>query len=244
MTLTNAAVLADIEHELGGPLEGIEALPVLNEAGRIICNARDWNFQVRPSALIAARAGDTTLPVPPFFKKAVSIQYTNGLTAAVVQTTLVSLGLYRSQYTYAPGYVLYVATSWKPDAAGVPQLQLEVWPPISATDAGLLTIYYVSNWPNIEADDEAAIPVPEFMEGIYRRVVRAVAAGYHNPQGGSISKRLEDIMAGPDWMGAVRADSEQLFEHGMLTNGSLSLSSGGEWANWSLSTPILPPAAR
>lgn len=241
--LTIASALNEIDHELGGPLAGIEAIPILNEAGRILCGIRDWNFMVRPPVTLAGTIDDTFLTLPSDFRKIFTIEYTNGLTAKVIQSTLPQIAIYRSQLTAAPGYLLYVATAWAPDANGVPKVRLEIFPKLTVTDPALLTMFYYGNFPNIPADDQGFVPVPEFMEGIYKRVVRAVAAGYHNPQSATMGARLADIVAGPDWQAAVRTDSEQLFEHGLLRNGALSQGSETTDGQWFITKQILPPVA-
>lgn len=232
--------LADIRHEIGDTLVGIDNTRVLNEAGQILYNLRDWNFLVHVGQLLDGVQGQSWIALPTDFGQIVTLQYTNGLTASVVLSTLDQIDVYRSQLITIPSYTLYTAISWVAGATtGTIVPRLEVFPSPPVTQAGLLTMTYRPRWiiPPA-ADDQTSIPIPTWFEALYRAMVRAVASGY---QRGDMEARIADVQAGVHFLAASRQDGAQQREFGQLRNGSMSMGVAGDDVQWQLSRMPLPP---
>jgi hypothetical protein len=178
--------------------------------------------------------------LPTDFGQIVTLQYTNGLTASVVLSTLDQIDVYRSQLITIPSYTLYTAISWVAGPnAGTIVPRLEVFPSPPVTDAALLTMTYRVRWTIPPAvDDATSIPIPEWFEALYRQMVRAVASGY---QRGDMQPRLVEIQNGIDFLAATRQDGAQQREFGQLRNGSFSMGVAGDDVQWQLARMPLPP---
>lgn len=232
--------LADIRHEIGNTLVGIDNLRVLNEAGQKLYNLRDWNFLVRVGETLGGVQGQSWIELPLDFGQIVTLQYTNGLTASVILSTLDQIDLYRSQLITIPSYTLYTAISWVPGTTtGSIVPRLEVFPSPPVTDTALLTMTYRVRWtlPPASTDSEP-IPIPEWFEALYRQMIRAVAKGY---QAGDMQARISDVRGGLDFLAAERQDGAQQREFGQVRNGSMSMGVAGDDVQWQLSRMPLPP---
>lgn len=235
MALTVLDAQGHIEHALGGPLVGISNRRVLDEAGRKLFALNDWNFLKRASTTLSLVSGQSYATLPSDFGEIITIEYTNGTAASVVQTTITEIAKFRSILYSIPGYVLFVTTIYTPDANGVPVARLEIYPtPGSDTT---LTMFYRANWADLANSDQTFIPVPAWMESLYIQIVRATAWGY---QDDTMSARVTSVMNGPEWYAAVRYDEALQWQHGPLMKGMLD--NDGDNA-WYLRTAALPPAA-
>lgn len=231
--------LDDIRHELGGELVGINALRCLNEAGQKLYALRDWNFLVRVGVPLPSVAAQSWIELPEDFGQIVTLQFTNGLTAAVSLSTLQQINEYRSQLVTIPSYMLYATVSWVVDAGAVIP-RLEVFPSPSTTDAALLTLTYRVRWVTLNATtDDTPLEIPEWFEPVYRQAVRATAYGY---QKGEMNSRWADLRQSIDFLSAERQDGAQQVDFGQLRNGAMSMAMAGEDVQWSLSLMPLPPA--
>jgi len=103
-----------------------------------------------------------------------------------------------------------VTTSWNYQAAisyaGSPPVPvLEIWPNPSSNQAGVFTIFYHSRWTRLSSDS-VNIDVPQFLDSLYLRIVRAFARGYEREDDGDMDERLGMIMNGPEYKMALRSD--------------------------------------
>jgi hypothetical protein len=238
MTLTIERALQEITQELGD-VPAIQMRPMLDEAGRKLVGLRDWNWMVRPSVTIAGVAAQTYMALPADFKQILAIRYTSSLSAQVIQTDLNQISLYRSVAPFVPGYLIFVCPTWAPDANGIPVPRLEVHPPPSSSNATLLTMFYRAKWPGLAQSDNALVPVPDFMESVYRQFVRATARGYDDSE--TMSARIGNIMQGPDWLAAVRQDDSQQYDFGAPMSGAMQMASPDMGGDWLLHSQVLPP---
>lgn len=240
MVYTIADGLADIRHELGGDLVGIDPLRVLNEAGQKLYGVRPWNFLVRVGTELESVVDQSWIELPADFGRIVTLDYTDQITSGVIQTTLAHINLYRAQAPAIPSYALFVSVSWVIDVSpAVPVPRLEVYPTPSTSTADLLTMTYRVRWVPLTGTDTTPIQIPDWFEGLYRQAVRATASGY---QRGDMEERFGALMGGWDFEAAVRQDTDQQTDYGSLMFGAMDMGSIAENVEWSLRRQPLPPA--
>lgn len=118
----------------------------------------------------------------------------------------------------------YGAIMSAPSAAvlgGAPAPRLEIWPAPASAVTSAFTMHYRAGWTNLTDDgDVAAVPAAFAIEMLYLRVVRAIARAWEEEDTGSMSARLLDIKAGPDFLDAVRADGSVQTNLGQMRGGA------------------------
>lgn len=240
MTLTIEECLDHVTHAIGGQLIGIDTRRVLDEAGRNLLNLRPWEFMKRPPVTLGFTATQSFIVLPTDFSSIVTLEYTQGLSARVNQTTLTQIAQYRSLLSVMPGYLLYVSPVWNPDTNGVPQPRLEIFPTPQSTDATALTMIYRPRWIDSATSDQTYIPIPDWMESVFLQLVRATATGY---QMNNMDAALAPIVQGVIWAAAVKQDEISKYIHGEVRGGALQAAMDGQDGEWLLRNQALPPAA-
>lgn len=230
--------LKDIEYAGGGEQLDIEGRKFIDEAGRKMTGLWSWNWLMRPSVLVDAVALQPYLTLPSDYGQAISLNYTTSAYVRVQLTTLSQIEMYRAAAP-SDGVVLHAAPEWAPDSNGVPQLRMAVYRTPTSSSVGQFTLRYRARWASVGASDQVYVPIPEFMEGIYRQFLLATTEGYDK---GGMSERIRDVVAGPDWQAACRQDGAQQIEYGPLVNGALSCASGNDGGEWFLDNMVATPA--
>lgn len=116
-----------------------------------------------------------------------------------------------------------VTTAWDYQAAvsyaGTPKVPiLEIWPNPSSDQIGAWTVFYRSRWSQV-TDDQTIISIPEFVESLFLRLVRAYAKGYERDNVEPLEVLLERIESGREFKAAVRSDGMVQWSYGRLRGG-------------------------
>lgn len=151
----------------------------------------EWNIQ----------ANSCTLPSD--FRDIVDITSTDSTLYDVRQTTLSQLLRYRTSQPFVTGDWNYaVAVSW----SGSPPVPiLELYPSSQSIQNGAFTIFYRGGWDRVTTDS-ANIDVPEFIDSLFLRLVRAFARGYEREDSVTMNQLLLEIQQGPEFVMAARRD--------------------------------------
>ena len=89
---------------------------------------------------------------------------------------------------------------------GEPEPILEIWPTPTVDSAGALTIFYRSGWSRV-SDDNDLIRVPEWIEPLYKSILRAFARGQEEEDEGTVEARLQSVVQGAIMASCVSRDS-------------------------------------
>jgi len=203
--------------------EGLSVIELVNDAGNFLVNQREWKWLQGSVVSVGFTASQNYVDLPSDFKSIVAID-TAGLTS---DFEMVSLGRIIKLKKNTQGSTLYYEASIEQDYSGVgpPQPRLAVWPTPTTTDASALNLYYRRGWQEVVSDN-ALLVLPEFLEGAFLECLRACAAGWSEPEGGSRASRLMEVVQGPDWRGAAKRDAGMQPDYGVLTNG---MAQGSQW---------------
>ena len=147
------------------------------------------------------------------------IIWINGTGTTIGGITLVSLqsilDMRASGTSTVTGGHLYGAVTY----AGEPPVPLlETYPSAGSSQAGAYRIVYRSRWARITADSQQ-INIPEWMEGLFIKIVRAYAAGYERADVMSLEMRLAEIHASPLFEIAKRSDGMVQPYYGRIKGG-------------------------
>lgn len=105
---------------------------------------------------------------------------------------------------------------------GTPRPRLDIYPTPGSDSAGALAIYYRAKWGIIDSDTQF-VSVPEWMEGLYLRVLRAFARGYEREDQRTMDSLLNEISAGAQFAGCVQVDVSQQNDYGLIVGGAAEL---------------------
>lgn len=242
--LTLQGAMQHIKHALGGSLiEDIDPITFVNEAGQKLVSMHGWNWMRRPQFTLGQIASQEYISLPPDFGEVITIEYSTGLTSRIMQTSFEIISKYRSLSFASPGYLMYVAVVSRPDVDGIPVPVLDVYPTPTTTDPAIAKLYYRARWTDLVSSDQAKIPIPNWMEPLYIQILRAVAKGYQADDVATMSQRLTDVIGGPDWLAAIRSDSNEQTNLGPMRGGWLDHSMGWNEGEWLLQNQIMPPTA-
>ena len=99
-----------------------------------------------------------------------------------------------------------------------PAARLELFPTPTASSTEGVLIYYARQWRDV-AEDTDTIFLPDWMEGVYHRAVRAWARGYEEEDTFDKDMALEKLMMGPEGRAAIHQDSVLQVNRGQIRNG-------------------------
>lgn len=226
MTLTLERCYKHIEHTLAGPIDSLDNVDIINAAGTWYTAQHQWKFLERASTTLGYVANQNYATLPPDFAEIIKIAFTSGLTARFFLTTTGTLADYRTAQMNFGIAVTYGAITFQAAAAtgGAPTPVLELYPTPQTTNPTALTIFYRAGWTTPDpSQDEAALNIPTYCEPSFIQTLRAFARGYQNEDGGSIDRRLTEIMAGPTWDAAITQDGIVQPDFGKMRGGAVSI---------------------
>ena len=169
-------------------------------------SAITWNIQTNTASL------------PDDFRDIISISATDSLLYGVQMTSLAQILRNRtSQIEVSTSWDYQGAIAW----AGTPPVPiLELWPNPTANQAGVFSIFFRAGWSRITTDS-TQISVPEFIDSLYMRLVRAFARGYEREDEAPMSVRLAQIRMGDEFRAAARRDGLTQETYGKLRGGGM-----------------------
>lgn len=161
--------------------------------------------------------------LPSDFNEIVHITPLNGLLTNFSMTDMAGLSLLRTKTLVGTSFQYWGAVVWgaagsSSGGSGAPRL--EIYPPPPSNLSDNLFLVYRAVWPTVAADD-VFISIPEYMENLYRRVLREFALSYEEYDKRTMSSRLQEIMQGPEFAVARKGDGNLQTNFGPIVNGAV-----------------------
>lgn len=193
MTITAGQLVAQAEHEIGGPV-AIElggGMALVNWSGRYLYNMCRWTSALRVSTGIDYVAGQSYVDLPDDYDELEYIRE-GELAFEVVQPA--ELERMRAFGTaFRKGALVNDGDVYRLELVRTPD----------ANEADALTIVYRRKWVDV-ADNEDVIDVPDWLEMLLRLVVSKYARGLES---GDLSAQLAEVEASPLYANALRRDA-------------------------------------
>lgn len=204
-----ALTVLDVSRSVQRRLDGEPSVPVIvlcNHAGRSLTQMHEWNWLLRPPAVLRLQAGVSHCYPPDDFGREVTPQ--NAVSPGWRLFKIVSqrelAGLRESVAQPAGPYRYYASPIYEKGEDGALRLRFELFP--TPTEASSdVKLWYRAKWVALEDDDEI-IPIPEALELLYLEIVMAVAQGIDEHDMGSLSSRLAELAMSPLFHDAVAED--------------------------------------
>lgn len=238
MTLTQCGTYITLALGGGALPSGLTNAGLVNQAGRWLTQAHQWQWLARPLASLTLVASQSYVELPADFGELIATpEYLNavGVNAngsAVELTTLDTILSAREQDTTEtpPESQFYAAVVYEEselassassgavvDDALV--ARLEIWP--TPSDAGSFKIAYRAAWSAVASSGDVIV-IPNFMEPLFIEVLRAFARGAvrEDDDMGTLSDRLQKIVGGAVWAAATRRDATAQPHYGPLAGGA------------------------
>lgn len=192
---------------------------LVNAAGHALVGMRSWGWLTRSDTLDIV-ATQPYVSLPSDFGRVINVvgsrfdlDYRDGTLEEVVRL--------RRDGQDVTALTLVGAIEWSsPTTSSRPVARLAIsWPSPASNDTDALTIYYRARWVDV-VDDQATLPIPEFMDGTYIQVLRAHARGWEEDD--KLDELLNTVQGGPTYAGAVRVDEEMQPCYGPIQNGAVA----------------------
>lgn len=236
MVLSTQQCLAHIEHALNGPIDSIEPLEVINQAGMTLLGLRSWAWLQAGKATLSLTSGQAYVNLPLDFKKLRAIEHQSSLVSFQMGSKADLLALEASS-TGLGGLAFWGSLTCArqldsngDETYGAPRWRIDLHPPPTADATDALIVYYDRKWATV-AEDNNVVVLPDFMEPVFVQVLRAFAQGYEEPNNGSVDARLAGIVAGVTYHSALAHDTMAQGPAGPL-RGGMAQGPRGYSRNW------------
>lgn len=198
----------------------------INSAGNHLISMHQWLFTERESITRDYVAGQNYVTLPDDFSTIVSVASTDGSNDSVSLVKYSTIVEWRNApYEITGTGHRYAAIVWPsmPDPAGEkPNPRLELWPSITASSSGAMTIAYRSGWTELSnATDVAA--VEWYAENLLEILVAAFARGWGEEDNGDLDDRLGKIENGVIFRNAKGQDGMTQPIFGRMTGGAIGV---------------------
>lgn len=228
-----------IAHILGNPdgAVAIGNLRVLNDAGRHFYSMRTWRFARRSSTRVTIPAGSSYLTLPLGCAQIIDLCGTASWGGCAQRVDQARFAAIRATEIDGAGGMLY----WC-DVFDMTERRLEIFPTQDETTVNGLVLTYRADWQRITnaIDTTATLPIPEFAEPLFGRVLECFALGMARPESGTVDQHLAGI--GPVFETAAEADSRSVLDYGPARNTALEVAARRTRDNltWDMGTVRLP----
>jgi len=230
MAITTTDATRIINHALGGDPQQREgttysAVELANDAGRWMLNAHAWNWCSGARATLSTVAAQPYITLPSDFLSWIGEPYrSDGQTGGFEWVSLQTLAQLAVEAPTLTGDYLYAALTWDQSGAGAPDARLELYPTPATSEADVLTGFYRRGWTPYVGGVVSSAKIPVWMEGVYIAALEAYARGWEDgiEHPAARQQYLAHVMAGPEWMSAVRIDATAQPHVGVIKNGVLS----------------------
>lgn len=193
MTVTAGQLIAQAEHEIGGPV-AVElggGLALVNWSGRHLYDMRGWSSALRASRTAAYVAGQSYATLPADFGE---LEYVREGTLAFRVVSPAEVERMRAYGTEPRvGALVHDGTAWRLELVRTP----------TASDPDALSVVYRRRWVDLVSDQDQA-PIPEWLESLLRRVVSAYARGL---EAGTLDEELARVESSPVYAAAIQRDA-------------------------------------
>lgn len=214
-------------HTLGGPLHAsLPVVEVINDAGEWLVACQPWKWLQRGSTTMNFVADQAYLDLPTDLQTIMAVELTSSLISMMHLTSFDELlRLRTSSISPTLGYwgaVTYPSQTSPAAPPGGPRLEL--YPTPAENETGAVTIFYRAGWTSVKAgSDHARINIPDFMEPLFKQVLRAFGRGYEMEDEASMDRRLAEIQVGPLYRAAVRRDGNIQLNYGEMQGGAVQM---------------------
>ncbi len=199
-------------HAIGGePSSLLNVTDMVNEAGERLVNMHPWSWLVRDPANLTLTQDQAFVTLPSDFRGIKSIWTTSSINDIIHLTTIdeilhrrgSSLSVTNQDYWVALAWPTQTATTSAPSSP-----RLELWPTPAATDADAWAVSYYGGWIALSAKATSVANIPEWLNPLLVEFVRAVARGYEDENGGTVSARCKEVSQGQTAQDAMARDGE------------------------------------
>lgn len=219
MALTAKQAIAHIEHTLYDASSDIPAIQVVNTAGKLFYEMRNWNFRSKGPATLNFTASQSYIELPADFGTLTYIESTDALTSRVFLGTLAEVQEYRLASLGSPRDFWVAVSFVTPSGGSRIAPRLEIYPTPSANQTAAITYLYRSRWVDVTDDDADLSGVPDgAAEALYLRLVRQVARSYEDEDVQDYRDTLE-VRGSLEYQTAVKEDINRQGSYGTLRNG-------------------------
>jgi len=210
---------------------------IINEAGRTLVNAHQWNFLQRPPVSLSLTANQEYVNLPSDVGQVVAISASQTAAWAFRFTTMQALIAMRQMYFIpAWGYAGALVQPTQTNATTAPgQPRIELWPTPSSTQTNVLLMEYRAKWTEFSgsgANDYANIPL--YAESLLVALVRAVAQGYEEDAVEDVTSRIDKVLGGSLFNTATEQDGMTQPTYGPIVGGAIEQ----VWNTFTNSWPI------
>lgn len=199
----------------------LSTLTLVNMAGQSLCGMSEWRWLQRAPVDVGVVAAQEYATLPIDFGAMLAMVPSTGF-YGIVWTDLGEIAGLRaaSAQTSANGPWRGVVIDSIPSGSTLPRAQVELYPTPSATSTTAFKLAYRAKWTNLTSDSDY-IPIPEWCETLFIRLLQVHARGFMEEDKASLSMRLAEIKSSAELIGAVKQDRARQRDRGAL-KGSLS----------------------
>jgi hypothetical protein len=201
---------------LGGePSAVLPTLALVNMAGHHFVSMSKWRFQERRASYLSTVASQTYIAAPTDLGGIVSLAPVNSA-GCYKPSTIDEINMLRSSASTDTGTpYLYALIHTTPSGSTAAVPYLELYPTPSTSTANALQIVYRARWVELTSDSDY-IPFPDFTKTLFIRVLQAHARGFMEEDKASLSARLLELSASPEFVACVKQDRAMQSDRGEM----------------------------
>lgn len=201
---------------LGGPAAAaLPTLTLVNMAGHHFVGLSKWKFMERRASYLGTTANQSYVAAPSDFGEPVSLGAVT-INAYYQPSSIGEINELRASSTAGVGEpYLYCVTHTTPSGSTAAVPYIELYPTPSATVAQAILLIYRARWAELTSDSDY-IPFPDYTKALFLRLVQSFARGFMEEDKGSLSLRLADAHAWPEFVNAAKQDRRFNSDHGEL----------------------------
>jgi len=216
---------------------------IVNEAGRALMSACEWNFLRRTPATLEIVNGQSYIELPDDFgsMEGSPVASTYAYYALRMVTPLQVADARRLNQSGATGnYVGAIVWADPTGADTMPRARIDIAPTPTTDLADAFKLSYRAGWVDLANPEDIAF-IPLFMEGLLVRWCCAWLAGYEADDEGGLEDRLDRIRGSVLWESAVTQDAAAQHEIGGPANTAFdALNSDRPWHPFTIgATPTI-----
>jgi len=216
MSLTYSACKSIVSENLGGDPAVLDAGSIVNAAGRLLYNMRQWRFARAGPVGLGVTDGSDKVSLPSDFGGMVSLTGSTSTPINIIDTE--HFGLLKAGAVAWPGsgyagIITGDTSGFTPVAAS-----LRVYPTPSADASDVFQLVYTRNWTAL-ASDAAYAQIPDYMEPLFIEVLTETARGYDEDDTAGLTVRMNGIRSGRVYRDTLESEARRYQVRSTLSNG-------------------------
>ena len=225
MPLTRNALVGYAEQAVGGRFDArIDAVDLVNDAGRTLVAMHPWKFLQRPPVNLTTTAGQNYIELPADFSEIVALEVSDNYALSIRAVTMGRMVLYEGT-AGAAGMDLYVSPEFpnQPSTSEpAPQARLHLYDSPAASSEVVAILAYRAGWTPLTTGK--AVPnVPEDVGPLLTQVVQHFARGFVMQQasGGQVTpvSEVEKLRGSAMFQAILQKYGATQSEAGEMRNG-------------------------